>query len=118
MQPLTISEKRRNLLENYIEYISHTTSESGKSLTSHSWEFLTSVQGGRFMYLDSTLRETIAKVSNLGGEASVVIQEIKTGFHTLERYAVNLWRFPWRKEYHKIKVWIHEVIPGLVTMGR
>ena len=37
-------------------------------------------------------------------ETSTALSSLMTGFHSLEKYAVNLWKFPWRKEYHIIKV--------------
>ena len=37
-------------------------------------------------------------------EGGTAFSSLMAGFHSLEKYAINLWKFPWRREYHTIKV--------------
>lgn len=60
-----------------------------------------------FLHIDfyKSILHKIAKCQNFEEqEGSTVLSSWMGGFHSLEKYAVNLWKFPWRREYHSIKV--------------
>lgn len=73
-----------------------------------SREFLTSVKPeDRFLNLNVGVYRNLLKqiAENLEKESNQEsISRITRGVKSLEQYGVNLWRFPWRKEYHTIKV--------------
>ena len=96
--------ERSLLLEQYQNYhSSKDVSITGKSLEDEGREFLSSVKPEeRYIYL--SLYPKLAKTAQNFERDENGIQKLKTGFNCLEKYAVNLWKFPWRKEYHTIKV--------------
>lgn len=100
-----MDEERSLLLKQYCDYHSNNNNKiPEESLVKQSREFLTSAQPkDRFINLDvyGNLLKRIAENQKSSQES---ILKIKSGFKSLEQYGVNLWRFPWRKEYHTIKV--------------
>ena len=106
-EQLNRMEEEISLLNQYQEY--HTNNASGikeESLVKQSRDFLTTVKPeDRFVHLNVDFYRNvlgiIAQKYDINEES---IQKINTGFKSLEKYAVNLWKFPWRKEYHTIKV--------------
>ena len=95
------------LLEQYCEY--HSNKDSGiteESLVVQSRVHLSSVNPKcRFMFLNSdSYINVLEKVATDLGEKEESFQRIQIGFKSLEQYGLNLWKFPWRKEYHTIKV--------------
>ena len=101
-------EEDRSLLQKlYCEYHANNTSGiTEESLVKQSREFLTSVKPkDRFIHSNfyENVLERVASKNFERNEES--IQKIKSGFHSLEQYGLNLWKFPWRKEYHTIKVY-------------
>ena len=104
-----MDEERSLLLKQYCEY--HSNNASGitqDSLVKQSREHLSSVKPKcRFMLLNSdSYINVLEKVAtDLEGKEES-FQKIHSGFKSLEQYGLNLWKFPWRKEYHTIKVWL------------
>ena len=103
-----MDEKRSLLLKHYCDYYSNDANEISKeSLVKQSREFLTSVTPEeRFLNLDvyRKLKQISENLDKNVKSYQESISRISSGFKSLEQYGVNLWRFPWRKEYHTIKV--------------
>ena len=105
-----MDEVRGLLLKQYCDYHSKNGNEIPESLVKQSREFLNSVKPeDRFISLNldvyRNLLERIAENLEKNQESNQEsISKIKSGFKSLEQYGVNLWKFPWRKEYHTIKV--------------
>lgn len=102
-----MDKERSLLLKQYCEY--HLNDASGiteESLVEQSREHLSSVNPKyRFMLLNSdSYINVLEKVATDLGENEESFQKIQSGFKSLEQYGLNLWKFPWRKEYHTIKV--------------
>lgn len=102
-----MEEERSLLQKQYCDYHSNNASEiTEESLVKQSREFLILVKPeNRFILLNSDFYTNVLEKVAMkleGKEES--IQKIKSGFKSLEQYGVNLWKFPWRKEYHTIKV--------------
>lgn len=100
-------EEEISLLNQYQEY--HTNNASGiteESLLKQSRDFLTTVKPEyRFVHLNVDFYRNVLGIIAQKYDRNVEsIQKINTGFNSLEKYAVNLWKFPWRKEYRTIKV--------------
>lgn len=102
-----MEEERSLLQKQYCDYHSNNASKiTEESLVRQSREYLSSVTPkNRFILLNSdSYTNVLEKVAtNLEGNEES-FQKIKSGFKSLEQYGVNLWKFPWRKEYHTIKV--------------
>lgn len=99
-----MEDKRSLLLEKYQEYnLSKDVSITGRSLEDDGREFLSSVNPEE-RYIVLNLYPILVKTAQNFERNENSIQKMKTGFNCLEKYAVNLWKFPWRKEYHTIKV--------------
>jgi len=102
-----MDKQRSLLLQQYCDY--HSSNDNKiveESLVKQSREFLTLARPEfRFINLNldvyGNLLERIAENHKSDQES---ILKIKSGFKSLEQYGVNLWKFPWRKEYHTIKV--------------
>lgn len=95
------------LINQYQEY--HTNNASAiteESLVKQSRDFLTTVKPeDRFVHLNVDFyRNVLGIIAQKYDRNEESIQKINTGFNSLEKYAVNLWKFPWRKEYRTIKV--------------
>ena len=59
----------------------------------------------RFVFLDIDFyRNVLGGIAKDFEKSEESINKMQAGFKSLEKYAVNLWKFPWRKEYHSIKV--------------
>ena len=63
----------------------------------------------RFLILSidfyKSIMQNVAKCKNFEEqEGGTAFSSLMAGFHSLEKYAINLWKFPWRREYHSIKV--------------
>ena len=104
-----MEENRSLLLKHYCDYHSNDSNAISKeSLVKQSREFLTSVKPeDRFLNLNVGVYRNLLKqiAENLEKESNQEsISRITRGVKSLEQYGVNLWRFPWRKEYHTIKV--------------
>lgn len=104
-----MEENRSLLLKLYCDYHSNDFNTISKeSLVKQSREFLTSVKPeDRFLNLNVGVYRNLLKqiAENLEKESNQEsISRITRGVKSLEQYGVNLWRFPWRKEYHTIKV--------------
>ena len=104
-----MEENRSLLLKLYCDYHSNDSNKILKeSLVKQSREFLTSVKPeDRFLNLNvgvyrNLLKQIAENVEKESNQES--ISRITRGVKSLEQYGVNLWRFPWRKEYHTIKV--------------
>lgn len=103
-------EKIDKLLNKYHRY--HSNSDSGitmESLVNRSREFLSTVgPEERFVHFNidfyRNVMEKICHNENSSESNEKSLQRIVTGFNHLEKYAINLWKFPWRKEYQTIKV--------------
>ena len=55
--------------------------------------------------LYKSIMQNVAKCKNFEDQEGVTaFGSLMAGFHSLEKYAINLWKFPWRREYHTIKV--------------
>ena len=98
-----------SLLIEYQEYLLNRKSEiTNKTLVEQSREFLTTATvkpEDRFVPLNIDFyRNVLGKISSNFKSDEESLQRITTGFNSLEKYGVNLWKFPWRKEYHTIKV--------------
>ena len=102
-----MDEERSLLQKKYCEY--HSNSASGiteESLMKQSRIHLSSVEPEcRFMLLNSYSYKNVLEkaATDLEGKGES-FQKILSGFKSLEQYGLNLWKFPWRKEYHTIKV--------------
>lgn len=100
-------DEKSDLLNEYQDYHLKSNSEITKEkLIEGARKFLSSVKPeDRFVYLDINFYEGILEnIAQNFDRNEDSIQMIKAGFNSLEKYAVNLWKFPWRKEYHSIKV--------------
>lgn len=104
-----MEELKCTLLEKYQKY--HLDNDNGitKDLLEEDGRellFSNSVKPrDRFTYLDIDFYRCILEnIVNNFERNDDSIQKMQTGFNSLEKYAVNLWKFPWCKEYHKIKV--------------
>lgn len=102
-----MDKDRSLLLKQYCEY--HSNNRSGiteKSLVEQSRVHLSSVKPKhRFTILNSdSYRDVLEKVATDLERKEETFQKIQSGFKSLEQYGLNLWKFPWRKEYHTIKV--------------
>ena len=100
-------EEIGSLSKEYQEYHSNNNNKSTEeSLVKHSREFLSAVEPkDRFVYLNIDFYENVlVRISRKFESNEESIQRILTGFNSLEKYGVNLWKFPWRKEYQTIKV--------------
>ncbi|XP_078368401.1 uncharacterized protein LOC144652250 isoform X2 [Oculina patagonica] len=97
-----------NLCSQYQEYHSNSGTEiTQESLVKQSRKLLTVVKPEeRFVHLNIDFyRNVLGKISQNFESNEESIQRITTGFNGLEKYGVNLWKFPWRKEYHTIKLY-------------
>ena len=104
-----MEENRSLLLKHYCDYhLNDSNTISKESLVKQSREFLASVKPeDRFLNLNVGVYRNLLKqiAENLEKESNQEsISRITRGVKSLEQYGVNLWRFPWRKEYHTIKV--------------
>lgn len=100
-------EDRRGslLLEKYQKYrLSKDVSITGRSLEDDGREFLSTVKPEE-RYILLNLYPILVKTAQHFERNENSIQKMKTGFNCLEKYALNLWKFPWRKEYHTIKLY-------------
>lgn len=112
-----------SLLEKYQKYHLHNDNEKiTKDLLEEDGRellFSTSLKPiDRFNFLDIDFyRHILENIAGNFERNEDSIQKMQTGFNSLEKYAVNLWKFPWRKEYHKVKVrfllkiWMKTPIP-------
>ena len=102
-----MDEQISSLQRQYRDYHSNDgTGITVESLVENSREFLTTVKPeDRFAHQNMNfykdVLETIAQKFERNEDC---IKIIKAGMNSLEKYGVNLWRFPWRKEYHTVKV--------------
>ena len=106
-RPNGMDEKRSLLLQQYCDYHSSNGTEiSEESLVKQSREFLTLAEPEeRFINLNLDVYENLlGRIAKNQKSDQESILRIGSGFKSLEQYGVNLWRFPWRKEYHTIKV--------------
>ena len=103
-----MEEKKINLLEHYKEYHLTNNKETPvpQSLETDGRELLSSVEPeSRYLCLGTDFyKNVLEKIAQKLERNEDSIQKMKAGFHCLEKYAINLWKFPWRKEYHSIKV--------------
>ena len=58
----------------------------------------------RFRALDQNVYRWLKRLVSDENYRPDVLLKLKEGFGNLEHYALNLWRWPWRKEFHLIKV--------------
>lgn len=92
------------LISQYIEYHSNGGIEE-KWLERISKEFLSIVEpGDRFAYGVDFYKD-IVRIAQYFDEHEDFFKMMKAGINSLEKYGLNLWRFPWRKEYHSVKLY-------------
>jgi len=102
-----MDEERSFLKKQYCEYHSNNDSNITKeSLVEQSRVYLSSVKPKyRFTLVNShSYINVLEKVATDLERKEESFQKIQCGFKSLEQYGLNLWKFPWRKEYHTIKV--------------
>ena len=107
MVDMTSYVSRNDLLKMYSEF--HTKdggNNNQRDLYASGCKFLSSTAPEkRFMELGINLYRLLRKrVDKFDGHTADIMLVIKEGFVFLEKYALNLWKFPWRKEFHVIKV--------------
>ena len=104
-----MDEKQINLLEKYQEHHLKNNKESTpvpQSIKTDGRALLSSVKpANRYLCLGVDFyKNVLEKIAQKFERNKDSIQKMKDGFLCLEKYAINLWKFPWRKEYHSIKV--------------
>lgn len=101
-------EEQEAILSKYWKFHSNTNDDIGKkTLEEECRAFLeASESGDRFCLLDSNFYKHILErvAARLGGSEKS-LHEMKTGFNSLEKFAVNLAKYSWRKEFHTIKLY-------------
>ena len=104
-------EEQEAILSKYWKFHSNTNDDIGKkTLEEECRAFLEASESGvRFRLLDSNFYKHILErvAARLGGSEKS-LHEMKTGFNSLEKFAVNLAKYSWRKEFHTIKVWLYQ----------
>ena len=104
-----MEEERSRLIERYKTYHSEGSKDTAElqSLEKEGRELLSFVKPeSRYVCLgmQNFYESILGKIAQKFERNEDSIQKMKFGFHCLEKYAINLWKFPWRKEYHSIKV--------------
>lgn len=104
-------EKEEAILSKYWKLHSDTNDDvRKKTLERECRAFLEASESGvRFSLLDSSFYvHILERVAGCLGGSEKSLHEMKTGFNSLEKFAVNLGKFSWRKEFHTIKVWLYQ----------
>lgn len=94
------------LQNQYIGYHSQNITDESKEkgLERISKEFLSTVEPGDRFAQGVDFYEDIVRISQYFDEHEDFYKMVKAGINSLEKYGLNLWKFPWRKEYHTVKV--------------
>ena len=93
-----------SLLSQYIEYHSNDANETKEVLVRNSKEFLSTSKPGYRFALEVEFYDDVERIAQKFDSDEDFFKMMKAGMNSLEKYGVNLWRFPWRKEYHTVKV--------------
>lgn len=93
-----------SLLSQYIEYLSNDAYKTKEVLVRNSKEFLSTSEPGDRFAPEVEFYEDIERIAQKFESDEDFFKMMKAGMNSLEKYGVNLWRFPWRKEYHTVKV--------------
>lgn len=95
------------LLNQYIEnrLTNETDETKEKCLERVSKKFLSTVKPGDRFAQGVDFYGDIVRISQDFDEHEDFYKMVKTGINSLEKYGLNLWRFPWRKEYHTVKLY-------------
>ena len=93
-----------SLLSQYIEYHSNNANETKEVLVRNSKEFLSTSKPGYRFELEVEFYDDVERIAQKFDSDEDFFKMMKAGMNSLEKYGVNLWRFPWRKEYHTVKV--------------
>ena len=98
--------KEEIFLSKYWKLHSSYDAEIAKVLEKDCREFLeTSEPRERFNHIVSDFYgDILLRVAGRLGRHEASIHMMKIGFNSLEKFAVNLGQFSWRKEFHTIKV--------------
>lgn len=95
------------LQNQYIGYHSQNITDESKEkgLERISKEFLSTVEPGDRFAQGVDFYEDIVRISQYFDEHEDFYKMVKAGINSLEKYGLNLWKFPWRKEYHTVKLY-------------
>lgn len=103
-----MEEKRIKLLNKYKEFHLKNDKETVvlQSLKADGRALLSFVgPENRYRSLDMNFyKNVLEKIAEKLEGSEDSLKKMKAGFENLEKYAINLWKFPWSKEYHSIKV--------------
>ncbi|XP_068721755.1 uncharacterized protein [Montipora capricornis] len=103
-----MEEKEEIILSKYWKlHISNDIEIAKKSLEEDCRAFLeASNPRDRFNHLDSNFYSCILeRIAGSLGTNEDSIHKMKSGFNSLEKFAINLGKFSWRKEFHAIKLY-------------
>lgn len=103
-----MEEKEEIILSKYWKlHISNDIEIAKKSLEEDCRAFLeASNPRDRFNHLDSNFYPCILeRIAGSFGTNEDSIHKMKSGFNSLEKFAINLGKFSWRKEFHTIKLY-------------
>nr|XP_058959659.1 uncharacterized protein LOC131786619 [Pocillopora verrucosa] len=94
-----------SLLSQYIEYLSNDAYKTKEVLVRNSKEFLSTSKPGYRFALEVEFYDDVERIAQKFDSDEDFFKMMKAGMNSLEKYGVNLWRFPWRKEYHTVKLY-------------
>ena len=95
----------KSLPNQYIEYHSNDANETReKVLVRNSKEFLSTSEPGDRFALEVKFYDDVERIAQKFESDEDFFKMMKAGINSLEKCGVNLWRFPWCKEYHAVKV--------------
>ena len=93
-----------SLLSQYIEYLSNDAYKTKEVLVRNSKEFLSTSEPGDRFALEVKFYDDVERIAQKFESDEDFFKMMKAGINSLEKCGVNLWRFPWCKEYHTVKV--------------
>ncbi|CAH3042352.1 unnamed protein product [Pocillopora meandrina] len=96
----------RSLPNQYIEYHSNDANETKeKVLVRNSKEFLSTSEPGYRFAPEVKFYDDVERIAQKFESDEDFFKMMKAGINSLEKCGVNLWRFPWCKEYHTVKLY-------------